>query len=121
MNSLEFVLLSAVIAMAIFAGSVAWKLYRNGTPKQALPGQVALKAEGMADSLADQILAAMARQNEKRQLKDAYFDRDELISDIARLPASYTRTVKLDGAIKREGSGEPLEYLTQVNGNVTKQ
>lgn len=109
-----------VVAIAVIA-ALAYKLHRAGVSNADLPGQVGLKAQGMADALADQILAAMAKQNEQRGLKDAYFDRDELISDLARLPQSYTRTVKLDAAIKREGVGEPVEYLTQPNGNVARK
>lgn len=109
-----------VIVVVVFG----WELHKKGVATQAIPQQVGLKAADIVDTIRDTVLKELQRHKlltaSSIALQDMYFDVDDFLMDLGRLPPTFTKTVLLDGAIKRNGSGETVEYFTQANGNVTK-
>lgn len=127
----------ALVAVVVVVAMVALFLWdarrRNLTPKQEVAAlradprgtleQLELKAGGLADTIRDAVVRGLkdaAAALPEATLHDAYFDVDDFLMDLGRLPASYSQTVLLNGAIKRGGSAQTVEYFTQPNGNVTK-
>lgn len=119
---LSFIVALAAFAVAIAAALFAFSLHRKGVPRDQIPGQVALKAGDLADSVRDAVVSALkevAAKADQHTLRAAYFDRDDAVADIARLPASYTKMVTIDGAIVRAGDAPGTDYFTHPNGNVS--
>lgn len=121
---LTTILMVAVGILIIIAVVFGWELHKKGVATQAIPQQVGLKAADIADTVHDYVLTELQRHGLLKSgvigLQDMYFDVDDFLMDIGRLPPAFSKTVLLNGAIKRNGSGETVNYYTQPNGNVTK-
>lgn len=120
-----FVLVGCVVVAVIAAAAFAWKLHRAGVSNQALPGQVALRSADFADELRDRIVKIMAEEAAKlaaaATLKNAYFDAQDFVADVGRLPPSYARAVTLDGKLVRNGDLPADTYATEAGtGNVKR-
>lgn len=120
MNSLEVVLLAAVVVFAAMAGLFAWKLHRAGVPNDQLGRQVALKGGNLLDAVEERMAAALKAWADSHQatMNAAYFDRDDFMQQIGRLPPSYTQAIRLDAAVVRNGASPGVDYATQTNGNI---
>jgi hypothetical protein len=115
---------TALFIVVILAAIFAYKLHKTGTPNKELLPQTQLKASDLFDDLRDRVLKIIVEESTKAYnnaaLKDSYFDTDDFLMDLGRLPTTYTKAILLNGAIKRNGTGESVEYFVQTNGNVTR-
>ena len=115
---LIFVLLAAVVVIAVFV----WRLHQKGVPNAQLAPQTMLKAGGIADLVQESVIAAMHKFAEANpaSMSAAYFDRDDFMQQIGRLPATFKQGITLDGAVVRNGDVPPMAYITAANGNVSR-
>lgn len=123
LNPVFLALSIALVVAVVAAGVFAYKLHRAGVSNQALPGQVGLKAATMADDIEERLMAALAKwaAAHPATLNAQYFDRDDLMANIGRLPASFTQAIRLDGAVIRNGDSPGVDYKTMPNGNIVRQ
>lgn len=112
MLDLTDILIASLVLCVAAIGVLAYMLHRKGVPTAALAKQTELKAGGYVDELEDRVLAIMARADAKRGMRAAYFDVDDFLADLGRLPTSYAPAVRLDGAIKRNGDSPGVDYVT---------
>lgn len=116
---LMLVLLLAIIVLAMFV----FNLYRRGVPREQLVEQTVLKGSDLLDTAIERAVSS-AKQYvaslPEAKLKSAYFDSDDLLMDLGRLPPSYTQAVRLDGVIKRNGDAPGVDYYLHSNGNVNE-
>lgn len=115
---LTLILLAAVVVIAVFV----WKLHQQGVPNNQLARQTQLKGADLLDQMQERMTAALHDWAEAHpaSMGSAYFDRDDFMQQIGRLPATHKQAISLDGAIVRNGDLPPLAYVTQANGNVSK-
>jgi len=142
----SFILQAIIILLLVVVVVFVIRMHNAGVSNADLPKQVELKGEALVDTARDKLVAFLIaelpklppsvlqnsvvaaikaeaeRASANMTLKDAYFDRDELVADITRMPATFNATVYLDDVLKHEGTGQEIRYYTQpkVPFNVTK-
>lgn len=124
-----FILVCIALAVAVAALAFAWNLHRKGVANDQLAAQVGLKAGDVFDAGRDRVVTwlheELAKLAAKATLKDRYFDVDDFLADIGRLPVSYEPTITLTTtdsveSMKRPGSNQVMRYYVQPgSGNVT--
>ena len=115
-------ILLVVILLAVgIVGGFVYHLHQAGVPKAQLLPQAALKGGDVLDAVQERVTAALAAwaTAHPATLKAQYFDRDDFMQDIGRLPVAYVQGVRLDGAVVRGGDPPGVDYYLQPNGNVT--
>lgn len=118
------IILSVGALVAVAAFGLAYWLHRRGVAKADLVPQGVLKVATVADALQDRIVAVvhaeMAKLAERATLRSAYFDKDDFLQDVGRLPANYVQAITLNGDLVRNGDLPAAGYVLQPNGNVVR-
>lgn len=112
------------IATVVVVGGIYYANVRRKSKGPVTAQQIRLKIEDDADALREKItegIRAWAAAQPEPTLKDHYFDSDDFLMDVGRLPATFPSAVTLDGAVKRNGSN-PAQAFTkdEATGNVRR-
>lgn len=116
-NSTVLIIGIAIVAAAAVA-YVAYARKKGATTAD----QIRLKVADDADAFRDRVVRALKEYADAHPptLKDHYFDADDFLMDVGRLPDAFPSAVTLNDAVKRNGSQPALKYITAENGNVNK-
>lgn len=115
-----------LIAVALAGAALVVSLVRKGVPRDQLAGQALIRAGDIADAGRDKVIAwlraELEAQARKATLRSVYFDADDFLADLGRLPAGFEPSVYLDDGLKRSGTGsERVDYWTNKAGNVGRE